>query len=753
MKKLILLALAMAFFLSLNLTAQDGGLDGLAALENEGSETPHVRLMHFIDVEILLPDDEILFEEDLELEMALPVGATVITGEFGKAELELIPNKSIIKLSGNTNLSIDSLAGLNGSNTNGFSMETGKLRVVAAALTGKDDDYAFKTESAVCGVRGTDFGMEFNPGLGIEEAFVLEGVVDYSSKTGGPSVQLGGGQMASAVGDAYSPLPIPSEKLALIMEELGFDTLNPEVVPTKPPPTPEPTEEPTPEAPEPTPEAPVVTAPPTEETPPPSAPAEDNIPDWLKELLGMELGSITIGDQIYGKVVFQPTISVGKLKTALYLPIIYEKDMFNPDDWYFPKGNNEWSFGTDQDGALAIATDVLSDLFLKIKYFQWGEQRDPFWIKLGNLNNFTIGHGLLMYNYANDADFPAIRKVGVNMGMEREKWGFEAVVNDLAEAEIIGGRVSFKIFGPASLGVTGITDIDPAGDLPETDDPANDVPTRDSIGNPVFINLAVDLDLPISEAKAFKTIGFLDIGGMLPYFRTEGSGDYDQVTSGASWESLFYENSLNNYGISTGLFGRFIVIDYRLAFNYFTGSFRPAFFNTGYDRTRGERAIAVANMVQNPGAEIYDDTLGIYGEGHFEIPKIFSIELGYMAPLAFSDEGSIYRAQNDEFHIKATLDSGVIPFVDLHGSITYDRTNFIPLLLGDLSNSSNQKFGWIDEYAVLKGELVYGVSKNVDLIMLLSGAVARDENGNVTYDENGKQEMDTTFSIETSVHF
>src|SRR5208337_1615572 len=100
---------------------------------------------------------------------------------------------------------------------------------------------------------------------------------------------------------------------------------------------------------------------------------------------------------------------------SLYLPIIYNGDMFNPSDWYHPMGNDEWNFGGLLTGQListnpwVVAQDVLNDLLLKIRYLEWGQQRDPFFFKVGNLDDITIGHGLIMRDFANDADFPSIR--------------------------------------------------------------------------------------------------------------------------------------------------------------------------------------------------------------------------------------------------------------------------------------------------------------------------------------------------------
>ena len=52
-----------------------------------------------------------------------------------------------------------------------------------------------------------------------------------------------------------------------------------------------------------------------------------------------------------------------------------------------------------------------------------------------------------MYNYANDTEFPAIRKVGLNTGMKFEYLDFEAVIDDASAPSIFGGRFCCKTNG------------------------------------------------------------------------------------------------------------------------------------------------------------------------------------------------------------------------------------------------------------------------------------------------------------------
>ncbi|GAH61918.1 unnamed protein product, partial [marine sediment metagenome] len=257
-------------------------------------------------------------------------------------------------------------------------------RAVAARVTG-NERYNFRGQCATCGVRGTDFGMQIIAGIEgvVEEAFVFAGEIEYTLIETGESILVKAGEFASAVADVFQSLAMSEEKKADLLGKLSFKSLVPEEIPQI-----------------------------IEEVPGEEEVAEEEeagidekgfLHKFLTEVLGFEIGSITIGDEIFGKAVLTPTFSIGKLTLSLYLPIIYRTNMLDPGDWYHPKGNDEWSFGTDQDGVLPIVKDALSDLALKFKYVQWGELRDPFFLKVGNVSNFTIGHGLIMRDYANDS--------------------------------------------------------------------------------------------------------------------------------------------------------------------------------------------------------------------------------------------------------------------------------------------------------------------------------------------------------------
>jgi hypothetical protein len=734
------------------------------------AEEAPIYLMDFYNVDIILANGEEIYEDELYEGYEIEVGSSIRTIEGGYAELEL-NDSTIIKIDEMTSFTVDELIAGGSGDKNIFTLTTGKFRAVVASIAGKEN-YQFNGYSSVCGVRGTDLGMVVDKVNNIDTAFVLDGVINYTNSATGQTLELTKDMMANTFDPVFSAIAISRELRNQIDSGLDFKKLKPAEVKSGGDRTKE-TEgdKETKSGDEKDDTSGVDTAidsgktgesdtesdTDTGEEPE----AESEIPEWLQELLGMEIGSIIIGDETYAKAVLQPTIALGSLKTALYLPIIYQENMFDTDNWYRPNGNDEWSFGTDQEEPLDIAGDFFSDLFLKIKYLQWGEQRDDFWIKIGNMNDFTIGHGLIMRNYANDSEFPAIRRLGLNLGMDFEKAGFEFISNDISEIidspRIIGARGFVRPVGSLALGLSLIADINPGADLPA--ETGGVLPTAEEIGDPMFFNIGLDVEQPIVESGILSLVLFADLAGMIPWFRSDGSGTYADITSGPHFEAMFPDDPdsfLRNYGFSTGIFGNVLFIDYIADFRIFSGTFRPQFFDTTYDTSSSNYALQTANYIKDPDLDEWDNfTMGIYLEGGYTMEKIFSIEIGYMFPMTMdSVEGFQFLEGEDTLHAKFTLQSDVIPVVDISGSISYDRSYFYKMVAGETS-PTGKILDWFDEYTSLNGEIIYAVSDNLDLVYLFSTTVARDpETGEVVYEEDGMtMQIDFSMGIETRIHY
>ncbi len=665
---------------------------------------------------------------DIYYGMELEEGDTIRTNGT-VAELRLDPNGSIIKLANDTVFTIENLQ-KGDSDSNDFRLAAGKMRAIAARA-GLTNRYTVKTQSAVCGVRGTDFGVISIPGTE-ERAFVIDGLVDYTKIGTNQTVSLGKGMMADALSDVFKAVQLSQQQMQDLVKDVVFTKLDPTKVPgheneaeqTKPAETSEKgkAEEP---------------QPPTKEDV--KKQAVKHTQSALARMIGLEIGTVTIDGETWSKAVIQPTFNLGKLKMSLYLPIIYATDLFDPGDWYKPEGNNEWSFGTDSSFSNSDAVtewkdraqDFINDLFLKIRYIEWGKQRDPFFFKIGNLDDMTLGHGLIMNNYANDSDFPTVRRVGLDLGVDRKKGGFETVVNDLADPEIFGGRIYVRPLWKLAFGISGIVDINP--------DSAAD-PDENVASDTKFITAGADMDLPLLENDIMSVILFSDIAGMVPY--QNGTLEYETLYDDST-------STFRNYGWNAGVFGNILFVKYNLQYRYFDGIFKPAFFDSKYDRMRGVYISEINDYLADPDNPKYDKvTMGIYGEAGFGIKKMFNVKMGYMWPW---EEGKDPLDLEDEFLLSLDILPGTIPVVGVYGSVSYHRTDFLPTLLKEGSGADLSLF---DANTVLSGEIVYPVAPTLNIAAVFATSVKMDDNGNIVYDnDTGLPKVIPSITIESRIGF
>jgi hypothetical protein len=677
---------------------------------------------------LTLDTGAVLKGPDLVLGMSLSSGTTVATRKGDSIELQM-GNGSIIKIQEETTFTIVSVAKQKGATENRFKLDAGKFRAVAAKVAGGGEPYAFQTKSAVCGVRGTDLGMQVDVDSSGNplpaKAFVFEGQVDFTKLDDAGKelgkISIGSGQWADAGAAVFEAIKMTNEVLQQFRQGLDFNKLDPRQVPGQ---TIAAVDGTTP-----------VNGTDTPTTPPPE-------PDWVKalrDIIGLEIGAVTIGNDTYAKAILAPKFRIDQFKLSLYLPVIYKTNMFDPGDWYRPDGNNEWSFGTDEsfgDNWWLRIGDIAYDLILKIKALEFGGRADPFFLKVGNLDDLTIGHGLIMRNYANDSDFPALRRVGFNLGVDTGGFGFELVSNDLGMAfkalpEVTGTRIYFRPFMPFALafGVSLLADLNPAdGDT--------------LVGDPAFFNAGLDLDFPLVKEKDFNITLFADAALMLPYFRTEVSGS-PVIPAGFAFDAIVYgpagSKAFRNFGAAAGAIGNVSLFEWRLEARYYTGKFKPAFYNAIYDRVKRDNVNDVIAYLRNPNDPAnLTTTFGIYGEGSFSIEKVFSVTLGYLCPLAFTSTGVGY-GNDDFFVIKFKLEPKVIPVVGIYGEIAYERSKFISSFASGLP-------ALFDQNTVVRATIGYPVTPGLSILFHYTTTQVIDPG-------TGTASLVNSFTFETVISF
>ena len=143
------------------------------------------------------------------------------------------------------------------------------------------------------------------------------------------------------------------------------------------------------------------------------------------------IGMVIIDGQMYQQFSLRPDIPFGKWGVGLDLTLRIDEDGNVKED--------EWDDGFDY--------------IEKIYYVRYGEPGDPLYIRLGGLDNVTLGYGIIMKRYSNTIQYPTVKRIGGYIEGEQGKISWQGMFNNMREFDepgLMGARVGYNI-GPKGL--------------------------------------------------------------------------------------------------------------------------------------------------------------------------------------------------------------------------------------------------------------------------------------------------------------
>ncbi len=552
--------------------------------------------------------------QNVEYDMEIPASAYVrVPGKNDSLELVLSDGSSI-QLIGNTVLQVASIQ-QDSSSKSLFKLTLGKL--FAKVQKKKGTVLEVETDTAVAAVRGTRFGVSFIPGEG-GSVVVSEGSIEVTdpARTQTPRLVKAGEKLLIPA----TPAPLPAPQQASKEEILSFDE---EYTPPETPKEPTPSVQPSQPAPSPEPS-------PQKETPTPQPKKGGFSFDWA-------LGGENIDGQLWNKIVLSPVLRLGGFGVGLYIPLYFISldDLGYPERWY---NYDEWNF--------ASFGDSLHDLFLKIRFLEY--QNKWLLFRIGSLPNMTLGHGILINNYANDLEFPSVRKVGGQMKLDFQKAGFEVLTGNAFSWDMAGARFFVRPFhgtpfiGRLGFGVSGFYDR---------------IPVALFTNEQIVFGYGVDVDLPLFEVS--------DSLYMVLYS--------DIATLGYDDKELEISTNMKGFGWASGVKGSLVVLDFRAEYRYLKDGFIINYVDSFYDATRSQKYVQLLfNDDENYSGFLLEAGKTFKGLGWV------SMRYEHLFPLY---ETNITVNMNT-LHMEAGIEKGIVKWG--YGSIAYDRVNFN---LGDLFTS------------------------------------------------------------------
>lgn len=329
-------------------------------------------------------------------------------------------------------------------------------------------------------------------------------------------------------------------------------------------------------------------------------------------------GSVTVDGKQWQRINISPDIPIGKFGVCLDL------ELFVDDSGKF--SDKGWAFETPDKAQ--------KSMLRKIRYIRFGKPKEKVYLKLGALDNVTIGYGLIMSNFNNTFDYPAYKKMGLEFELNDLTplgLGLQAVIHDLLdiknEATIAGGRIyvtpmkmmKVPLLSKLQIGVSAVGDEnqyrgrkDDDGDrVPNLIDDYPSDPERmikpDPIEpDPFGTDSALLADADASIAKAAEEENFLTddfdrkdrfviwgIDAGMPVLQTKALGVtvYGQFASNYDYQesdNIKSDNfSTEGWGIAApGVMLNAGPISGQLEFRHLENRFEASFFNSSYEQDR-----------------------------------------------------------------------------------------------------------------------------------------------------------------------
>ncbi len=285
--------------------------------------------------------------------------------------------------------------------------------------------------------------------------------------------------------------------------------------------------------------------------------------------LGIEYMDIDAdGNPLVG-LNLQPDISIGNfgigLKGSVYFELNIGGDpMINLvlDNWI-----PEFVEGDDLLGNIQTAASLYLPI---ITYVRYGYKGDPLYLKLGKIENVTLGTGMFFNQYSNTS-LPDNPLLGAVLDIDGRLFnfpyiGFEAITGNLSQFDTIGGRLYVRPLAFVDFPI--IRDIQIAGSYAVDSMPG--LYDDDILFTPGIVSMyGADVMIPLlSIPQAALTI-FGDAG-----FQPSPEPDVlDEIAIG-------YRAGFNGHIMN--------LLKFEADVMFPTNGYRPGYFNASYDRDKRE---------------------------------------------------------------------------------------------------------------------------------------------------------------------
>jgi hypothetical protein len=176
--------------------------------------------------------------------------------------------------------------------------------------------------------------------------------------------------------------------------------------------------------------------------------------------LGGLFGGVTVDGKNYQMIGLRPDFHFWKIGLGLDITLLLDENgQPRTEDW------DDWE-----------------DYLDKLYYISFGTRGDPFFFRYGGISSTSLGYGILINNYNNLREYPAVKRLGLDIGFETEKLGAQAFISNFKElwvtnpGSVVGGRIYAKPISRLQIGASFAGDLNEYNGLKDSD--GDGVPDR-----------------------------------------------------------------------------------------------------------------------------------------------------------------------------------------------------------------------------------------------------------------------------------
>ena len=322
-------------------------------------------------------------------------------------------------------------------------------------------------------------------------------------------------------------------------------------------------------------------------------PAPPPMTPELQTAVGGKVGVGMIGEDLFVNLSVGSTFAFGKIKFGVHAPLRIrawdrkpkDKDVIRKEDW------DEWQ-----------------EYFRILRFFQYGEPDDLFYLRVGELVAASLGHGTIVHRYYNNLDIDHF-SMGFDTRLNFREAGGEVLTNDLLNPELVALRGYVRpmtlwdhgkgeIFDRLAVGFTFAADVQAPWELRTTtittDEEEKQAPRVDKVGNLSYERAVAslwgfDVGWTVVKLEKFDLTPYMDFN----FLAAKGFGWHPGVMMTVRPAEKTW-------------------IEMRFEYRALTKRYAPTYFNSFYDFQRTQ-------TFTQAGADPYDYALWRYwteGTGH-----------------------------------------------------------------------------------------------------------------------------------------